>query len=79
MSTPKAALTKLDAGLELAKRRGVLQEFNWRFKFLGRKDPKLNYGAAHHKLKLEIARRLAESAGTLPDLRGLVDAVLPKK
>jgi hypothetical protein len=73
----RTALAKLDHGLEVAKQRGVLWEFNARFKFLRQKQPQLDYGRAHAKLKAEIARRLAESGGGLPDLGGIVDTVLP--
>jgi hypothetical protein len=75
----RAALARLDRGLELAKRRGILWEFNARFRFLRQKQPQLSYGAMHAKLKTEIARRLAENAGALPDLAGIVDVVLPLK
>src|SRR5262249_40617441 len=73
----RTALARLDRGLALAKQRGVLQQFNWRFKFLRQKQPRLDYGRAYAALKAE--RRLAASAGALPDLAGIVDAVLPIK
>jgi hypothetical protein len=80
LARAKAALAKLDKALAVAKQTGTLQEFNWRFAFLRCKNPRLNYGMAHNKLKLEIARRIAEtSTGAMPDLCGLVDAVLPIK
>jgi len=76
----RGAIARLDRGLEVAKQRGVLQEFNWRFKFLRQKQPDLSYGTAHAKLKAEIAKRIAESGKNgLPDLTGIVDAVLPIK
>src|SRR5262249_12631202 len=77
LARARSALARLDRGLELAKSRGVLQELNWRFKFLRQKQPQLSYGAVHAELKAEIARRLAEGNGALPDLTGIVDAVLP--
>src|SRR5262249_34006574 len=73
----RAALAKLERGLKLAQQRGVLQQFNWRFKFLRQKQPRLSYGDAHNRLKSEIARRIAEGGGGLPDLSGIIDAVLP--
>src|SRR5262249_25393774 len=73
----RTALARLEHGLALAKQRGVLQQFNWRFKFLRQKQPRLDYGRAYAALKAEIARRLAEGNGALPDLTGIVDAVLP--
>jgi hypothetical protein len=73
----RAALARLDHALKLAQSRGVLQQFNWRFKFLRQKQPQLYYGRARAKLKTEIARRLAASGGGLPDLGGIVDTVLP--
>jgi hypothetical protein len=80
LARAKTALARLDAGLKLATQRGILFEFNQRFKYLRRKNPKLNYGAAHHRLKFEVARRIAEAgAGTLPDLHGIVEVILPLK
>src|SRR5262249_5828464 len=58
------------AKVVLATRQGTLWEFNARFQFLRQKQPGLNYGRIHGKLKAEIARRLAESGG-LPDLAGI--------
>jgi hypothetical protein len=77
LARARTALARLDRGLELAQQRGVLQQFNWRFKFLRQKQPSLDYGRARTALKAEIARRLAEGGGGLPDLGGIVDAVLP--
>src|SRR5262249_34685547 len=75
----RATLARLEHGLKLAQSRGVLQEFNWRFKFLRQEQPQLSYGVAFAALKSEIARRLAAGDGALPDLTGIVDTVLPIK
>jgi hypothetical protein len=78
LARAKAALARLDHGLAVAEQRGILAASNSRFKFLRLKDPKLDYGKAHSRLKFEIARRIAETSdGGLPDLRGLVNAILP--
>jgi hypothetical protein len=79
LSRARNAVARLERGLAVAKERGVLMEFNWRFKFLRRQNPKLSYGTAHNRLKAEIARRIAEAGANLPDLGGIVDAVLPLK
>jgi hypothetical protein len=72
----RAALARLDHALKLATQQGTLWAFNQRFRYLRQKQPSLNYSRVHAQLKNEIARRLAESGG-LPDLGGIVDAVLP--
>ena len=46
----------------------MLQEFSWRFKFLRRKDPRLDCGRAY--AKAVVAQRIAQTgAETLPDVR----------
>ena len=80
----RSALARLDHGLELAKSRGVLSFFNSRYRFLREKavaagQPFQSYGMAYNRLKAEIAKRLAERDGRLPDLSGIVDVILPLK
>jgi len=82
LARARAAIARLDCGLEVAKQRGVLSFFNGRYRFLREKaaaagQPFQSYGTAHAQLKAELARRLAASGGGLPDLGGIVDTVLP--